>query len=87
MLRVGSRRERRLPASIVRVVHDVGGVTRPESEPRATARPPETPYIESGAEIPNRLSVLASVTCVALASASRAAERSGASASTTRASR
>ena len=44
-------------------------------------------YIDSGAEIPRRPSVRASVTCVARARARRAAERSGASASTTRASR
>ena len=44
-------------------------------------------YIASGAEMPSRASVLARVTCVARARASRAAERSGASGSTTRASR
>ena len=49
--------------------------------------PPSTGYIDSGAEIPSRASALASVIRAASARASRAADRSGSSASTTRASR
>ena len=56
----------------------------PSAWPASEARPA---YIDSGAEIPSSPSVLASVIWVARARASRAADRSGSSGSTTRASR
>ena len=62
------------------------GGRRTRSAWRARSRRPR-PYIESGAEIPSSPSALASVILVASASASRFAERSGSSGSTTRASR